>query len=85
MATMSAAQRAVVWGELQGFMSRSTDPCKLLKADILAAVNALDDFFSANAAAINNALPAAAKANLSTAQKARLLMFVIERRYLGGL
>lgn len=55
-----------------------------LKADIQAAFNALDDFLVTNATAINNALPAGAKANLTTVQKALLITKVIEKRYIKG-
>jgi len=54
------------------------------KTDIRAAFNALDDFLVTNAASVNNALPAAAKANLTTSQKARLLVAVITKRYITG-
>ena len=55
------------------------------KQDLRAAVNALDQYFSDNAAAINNTLPAAAKAGLTASQKALLLMYVISKRYLAGV
>lgn len=59
-------------------------PITITKPDLLAAVNALDDFLVNNAAAVNNALPAAAKAGLTTAQKALLLMYVVDKRYISG-
>ncbi len=57
----------------------------MLKTDWSAAVNAADDWLNANAASFNNALPAAAKTNMTTSQKALLLMFVISKRYLSGV
>lgn len=57
------------------------EPAPLNKADLLAVFVAIDKFLSDNAGAINNALPTAAKNNMTTAQKARLLKLVIEARY----
>lgn len=56
----------------------------VVKADVQAAVDALDNFLNTNAAAINNAIPLPARSALTTAQKARLLMYVIKRRYTVG-
>lgn len=56
----------------------------LLKGDLAAAINGLDDYVNANAAAINAAIPQPARANLTTPQKALLLMFVVAKRYLTG-
>lgn len=80
MAVLIDADRVTVWAQM---MSDNTEACSITKADLRAAVNALDDFLEANATAINNTLPAAAKAGLSLAQKARLLSYVVRRR--GGL
>jgi hypothetical protein len=85
MATLSEAQRAAISGEIQGDWSRVWEQVAIKKSDVLAAVAAIDSFFDTNAAAINNALPAAAKAGLTTAQKARLLMLVVRHRYLVGV
>lgn len=54
------------------------------KADLRAAVNALDVFLNDNAAAINSAIPQPARAQLTSAQKALLLMYVVSKRYLKG-
>jgi hypothetical protein len=56
----------------------------ITKADLRAAVNALDDFMSTNATAVNTAIPQPARSALSTAQKAYMLMLVIQRRYITG-
>lgn len=57
------------------------EPAPLGKADLLAAFAALDAWLDSNAASANNALPAAAKSGLTTRQKARLMMYVIQARY----
>ncbi len=56
----------------------------LLKGNLADAINGLDDYVNANAAAINQAIPQPARANLTTQQKALLLMFVVAKRYLTG-
>jgi hypothetical protein len=56
----------------------------VVKADLQAAVAAVDDWVVANAASFNTALPLAARNGLTAAQKARLLMYVVKRRYETG-
>lgn len=57
----------------------------LNKSDLRAALNAADQWASDNQASYNSALPAAAQAALTSAQKAELLKFVIEKRYVEGV
>lgn len=54
------------------------------KAELLAAVNGLDDYLETNAAAINSAIPQPARAQLSTKQKALLLALVCLLRWEAG-
>jgi hypothetical protein len=85
MAVMADADRIETWKRYMHDVSHSAEVFgALTKADIRAAVDALDTFLSDNATAINNALPTAAKNNLTQAQKARLLTYVISQRYLKG-
>lgn len=80
MAVLPPAARFDVWAEfMQSRESGTVD--NLLKADIRAAVDALDSFLDTNAATINAAIPLPARSRLSPKQKARLLMLVISRRY----
>ncbi len=83
MAVLSDNDRAALWAE---YMSdaRLGALGSVTKADLRAAVNAIDAFLNDNAAAINTAIPQPARAQLTSAQKALLLMFVIQRRYLTG-
>jgi hypothetical protein len=78
MAALSDPDRAIVWADS---MRALPGPISITKADLRAAVNALDDFLEANQTAINNTIPQPARGALSTKQKAQLLMLVIERRY----
>lgn len=80
MALLSDADRVRVWLD---WMRHNTETVGIVKADLRAAVNAIDDFLETNAAAINNAIPQPARGALSAAQKARLIAYVALRRW-GG-
>lgn len=79
MAVLNEFNRAALWAEFQRADTGALGAVS--KADLRAAVNALDDFLDTNAATINSAIPQPARAELTVKQKALLLMFVIARRY----
>lgn len=85
MAEMQDVDRRHVWAEAMQEWSRSGDTVALTKADLRAAVDAIDTWLNSNAAGLNAALPQPARGALTTAQKARLLQFVVARRYLTGV
>ncbi len=62
-------------------LSRRRTPFNLSRADLRAAVNAIDDWVDANSTAFNQAIPQPARAALTAQQKAELLMFVVQRRF----
>jgi hypothetical protein len=85
MAAMGTADRTVVSALFQSDASAVRETLTgVLRSDIQAAVNAIDDWVVANAASFNSALPLAARNNLTAAQKARLLSYVVMRRYVVG-
>jgi len=85
MAAMITADRLFVAAAFQSDTShRLETTAGVLRADIIAAVNAIDDWVVANAAAFNTAIPTAARTGLTTAQKANLLAAVVLRRYAVG-
>ena len=84
MATLSTEQRRALWAELMQELSRDGQTVAITKDDLRAAVDALDTWLDTNAATINTAIPQPARGALTTAQKARLLMFVVRARYTGG-
>jgi hypothetical protein len=85
MAAMITADRITVGAQFQSDTSQAREPFgTLTKADIQAAVAAIDDWVVSNAAAFNTAIPATARGALTSAQKARLLSYVVARRYLVG-
>ncbi len=86
MAVLSDPDRAEACAEYMRDRSQARDAFSgVTKADIRAAVNALDDYLNTNAAAINTAIPQPARGNLTTTQKALLMQFVVSRRYLSGV
>jgi hypothetical protein len=85
MAAMITADRIAVGAAFQSDASQAREVFgALVKADIQAAVAAVDDWVVANAAAFNSAIPLAARNGLTAAQKAHLLMYVVEKRYATG-
>lgn len=84
MAILSDDSRREVWADAIRQFSNDREPVGITKADLRAAVDALDTFLNSNASAINTAIPQPARGALTTAQKARLLMYVIQRRYVDG-
>lgn len=85
MAVLTDPDRAAVWAEMMREVSNQRAAFgNLSKADLRAAVNAIDDFLNTNAGALNSAIPQPARGALTTPQKALLLMYVVSRRYLAG-
>lgn len=85
MAVLSDNDRSELWAEFMRELSRDREGIgEMTKADLRAAVNAIDDFLHTNASAINTAIPQPARGVLTASQKARLLMFVIRQRYVKG-
>ena len=81
MAVLEDAVRATASLKIEKLLSRRRDSVSISAQDVRAAVNAMDDFLDTNAAAINNALPDAAKNNLSAAQKLEILCEVAIARW----
>jgi hypothetical protein len=81
MAVLSTADRAALWADAMREMSALGASCSITKADLRAALDAADVWADSNAASYNAALPQPARTALSARQKARLLAYVIMRRY----
>jgi len=78
MAVLPDANRRVAWVR---FLRENTEEISLSKPQIRAVVNAMDDWRSANAASLNNALPEPGKTDLTARQKAFLFMLVVNEAY----
>jgi hypothetical protein len=85
MALLPDADRSKAWADLMRKFSDERQTVNVTKAELRAAVDALDAFLDTNATAINAAIPQPARANLTTPQKAILLMYVVSQRYLTGV
>lgn len=72
MAELTSGQRQELWAELMRELSNDRETVGVTKADLRAAVDALDTWLNSNAATINAAIPQPARSALTAAQKARL-------------
>lgn len=81
MAVLSDPDRAALTAEWQRDPAFRSESCSITKADLRAAINGLDAYLDSNAIAINNAIPQPARGALTQKQKARLLIYVVRRRY----
>lgn len=85
MAELSESQRAEVSAGFQRDVSRVREELgALTKAQLRAAVDAVDTWVDDNAVSFNNAFPSPAKAELTNQQKVRILWYVVERRFQTG-
>jgi hypothetical protein len=78
MAVLSDSDRINVWAE---FMRNGQGDLGITKADLRAAVDAIDAWLEANSAAFNSTIPQPARGAMSTRQKAALLKAVVTKRY----
>jgi hypothetical protein len=83
MAVLSNADRIAVWEQWMRD-NKEIIAGALTKAQLRAAVDAIDDFLNNNAAAINTAFPVAARTALSAGQKAAIVSYVAMRRWGAG-
>ncbi len=80
MATLSTEDRTRVSCGLQRYWSRMFERQSLSKAELQAAIDAIDTWIDANAGAFNAALPAAARTGLTLAQKTLMFCVVASMR-----
>lgn len=85
MAVLTNNARRELWRAfMQQVSAQQQAVGPITKADLRAAVDALDDFLNTNASAINQAIPQPARSALTVPQKTRLLVYVVERRLVEG-
>jgi hypothetical protein len=80
MAALPDADRIEITAKLQRLAQWLAISCGITKADLKAAVDATDDWIEANQTSFNNALPTAAKNNLSLTQKTLIFSYVALKR-----
>lgn len=81
MAVLSDNDRAALMQKFAQDMSSTRTAVSIVKADLRAAVNTIDDWVDTNASAFNTAIPQPARGALTTQQKAKLLWYVMQRRF----
>ena len=81
MAVLTNADRQELWAEYMRFSSNTREEIGLSKDELRTAVDATDDWINANQASFNDALPIAAKSNLTQKQKVRLFLEVAQKRF----
>jgi hypothetical protein len=81
MAVLSEEKRAAVSAE---FIREKLENIGIVKADVRAAVDGLDDWLDANLSTINQAIPQPARGALTTTQKVWLFKYVLDRRFREG-
>ena len=69
MAVLPDGDREKIWRGLMRFWSQDWELISLNKSDLRAAVDATDGWIEANQASFNQALPQAARDNLTAIQK----------------
>jgi len=81
MTQLSEEQRRQIRNEFAVEASSVWEQLPLAKADLRAAVDAIDDWVENNAASFNSAIPEPARSSLNHKQKVRLLYMVIKHRW----
>ena len=84
MTVLIDQDRFDIWADIMRLISADKETVSITKTDLLAAVDAIDDWVNTNASAFNTAIPQPARSALSSTQKSRLLMLVIQKRFLKG-
>lgn len=85
MAVMGAGDRVVVARNMNDVLSSAREPTSFLKSELVVAVADADQWVSDNATSFNNSLTAQFRNSATTTQKARLLMYVLQQRFLAGV
>ena len=81
MAVLTEGNRALTLNEFMREASAQRDGLALTKADLRAAIDAIDSWVDTNSSAFNTAIPQPARGALTTRQKAWLLFRVVHKRF----
>lgn len=84
MAVLPANERSAVSADYQRYKSDARESIPITKAQLRAAIDAIDDWLEANAAALNAAIPQPARGALNAQQKLDLILRVLNRRVRGN-
>jgi len=84
MAVLSEQDRQDCSSEFQRAESRDRNPIDGTKPDVKILIDSLDDYLNTNGSAMNQSIPSAQRSMFTTAQKARALIYIVNKRYLQG-
>lgn len=89
MATLSQADLKEVWGQVMRqediTAKLSSAITGLLKADIRAAVDGIDQWISDNSVSFNSAIPQPARGVLTSSQKTAIFCYIATKRFKSGV
>lgn len=81
MAVLNETDRADVWRMYMKILSQERQTINITKQELRAAIDAVDTWVENNTASFNTAIPQPARGSLTARQKARLLVYVVMRRF----
>lgn len=81
MTLLTDQQRRELWAEYQKQISRIREEIAIGKADLRAAVDAIDQWVEDNSASLNQAIPLPARTSLTARQKVRIFMAIVKKRF----
>lgn len=81
MATLTAGQRSALGAQYQEELSSRREQLPLTKADLAAAITAIDNWVESNATSFNTAIPQPVRGALTARQKMELFMRVTRARF----
>lgn len=82
MALLTDIQRRSLWAQFMSDVSAREEAFgNLLKADIRAAVDAIDQWVEDNQSSFNSAIPLTARTELSAKQKVEIFKLILDKRF----
>ena len=81
MAVLSDAARFRIWKMCMERASGNQEPLPVLKQELMAVVNAADDWVEINRGSFNSALPLPGRTALTAKQKLEILAMIMQERY----
>ena len=81
MAELSADAVREEWGRFMSDLSRSREPLGVSKPGLRAAFDAINTWVEVNQGSFNTAIPLPARTALAPRDKARILLYIIRRRF----
>lgn len=77
---LTTEQRLEVYKRFVADQGRTFEPIPILKSELKAAGDAIDDWIDSNMASLNTAIPEPARSGLTQAQKIKLFKYILDVR-----